>query len=377
MHYFDNAATTKVCPEAALKAVALMSEHYANPSSLHAFGRLAAQELARARHEVAAAVGAQDGSIEFTSCGTEANNQAIISAAFVNRRVGNHIITSSAEHPSVLEALKSLEANGTAQVTYLKPGPDGAVLIEDIASALREDTALISLMLVNNETGAVNPIQAVRQLLNERKSRAILHTDAVQGLFKVPIDARTLGADFISLSGHKIHAPKGVGALCIRPGVRVVPLIRGGGQEHGARSGTENLASIAAFGKAARIGRERFSENAAKLVELRSYLEDRLINAPFESKINFRGVPHIVSLCLPGCRSEVVLRILSDRGVFVSAGSACAKGKRSHVLTACNLPADVIDCTIRVSMSSLTEKSDIDALVTALGEAYARFHKNS
>lgn len=374
MHYLDNAATTRVCPEAVLRAVALMSENYANPSSLHAMGKLAAHELSEARREVAAAVGAPPGAILFTSCGSESNNQAILSAAFSNRRVGRHIITSAAEHPSVLETLRPLEANGV-EVSYLKPGPDGAVRIEDVAAALREDTALITLMLVNNETGAVNPIHAVRQLLDERRHPALLHTDAVQGLFKVPIDAPALGVDYMSLSGHKIHAPKGVGALYIRSGMRVTPLIRGGGQEHGARSGTENLASIAAFGVAARLGREKFSENAAHLVGLRTYLEQCLAQAPFPAQIQFKGVPHIASLCLPGCRSEVVLRILSDRGVYVSAGSACAKGRRSHVLSACGLAPEKIDCTIRVSMSELTEKTDLDALVSALGEAYARFHR--
>lgn len=375
MHYLDNAATTKVCPEAVLRAVTLMSENYGNPSSLHAMGKLAARELAEARANVAAAIGAPAGAILFTSCGSEANNQALISAAFSNRRVGRHIITSAVEHPSVLETLRPLEAN-EAEVTYLKPGPDGAVRIEDLAAALRDNTALISLMLVNNETGAVNPIRAVRQLLDDRHHPALLHTDAVQGLFKVPIDAPALGVDYMSLSGHKIHAPKGVGALYIRSGMRISPLIRGGGQEHGARSGTENLASIAAFGVAARLGREKFSENAARLVELRASLEQQLATAPFPSEINFSGgVPHIISLCLPGCRSEVVLRILSDRGVYVSAGSACAKGKRSHVLTACGLAPEKIDCTIRVSLSDLTEKSDIDALVAGLGDAYARFHR--
>lgn len=374
MHYLDNAATTQASADAVLRAVTVMRENYGNPSSLHAMGKAAAQELAAARRAVADAIGAPAGGIEFVSCGSEANNQVLISAAYVNRHVGRHIITSAVEHPSVLEPLKRLEAGG-AQVTYLKPGPDGAVRVEDVAAALRDDTALVSLMLVNNETGAVNPIRAVRELLDERKHPALLHTDAVQGLFKVPIDVKTLGVDYMSLSGHKIHAPKGVGALYIRAGKRLMPLIFGGGQENGARSGTENLASIAAFGVAAKEGFEKFSENAARAVELRAYLEERISTASFPCEINFKGVPHIASLCLPGCRSEVVLRILSDRGVFVSAGSACAKGKRSHVLTACGLAPEKIDCTIRVSFSDYSEKGDVDALMQGLGEAYARFHR--
>ncbi|MBQ3879682.1 MAG: cysteine desulfurase [Oscillospiraceae bacterium] len=374
MHYLDNAATTQASADAVLRAVTVMRENFGNPSSLHAMGKIALQELNSARASVAAAIGAQPGSIEFVSCGSEANNQALVSASYVNRHVGKHILTSAVEHPSVLEALKQLKAGG-AEITYLNPGPDGAVRIEDVAAALRDDTALVTLMLVNNETGAVNPIRAVRALLDERKHPALLHTDAVQGLFKVPIDVKTLGVDYMSLSGHKIHAPKGVGALYIRAGRRILPLIFGGGQENGARSGTENLASIAAFGVAAKEGKEKFSENAARAVELRSYLEERITSAPFPCEINYKGVAHIASVCLPGCRSEVVLRILSDRGIFVSAGSACAKGRRSHVLTACGLAPEKIDCTIRVSFSDYNDKSDIDALLAGLGDAYARFHR--
>lgn len=375
MHYFDNAATTRVYPEASLRAAHAMNQLYGNPSSLHKMGREAAAELARARHAVAAALGAADGEIIFTSGGTEGDNQAIQSAMFAARRVGRHIITTETEHPAVLEPVRAFAAQG-CEVTYLKPEKNGAVTAEALEAALRDDTALVSVMLVNNETGAVNPIAALREAMTRRGSHAVLHCDAVQGLFKVPINAHALGVDLLTVSAHKIHAPKGAGALYIRKGFRAVPILLGGGQEGKLRSGTENLPSIAGFGIAAHMGLSRFAENARRIIELRQYFDTKLASDVPEAHINFQdGVPHIASVCLPGCRSEVVLRILSDRDVYVSAGSACAKGKRSHVLTACGLPSDVIDCTIRVSFSDLNDEADIDALIEGLAAAYARFHR--
>lgn len=375
MHYFDNAATTRVYPEASLRAAHVMNTLYGNPSSLHKAGREAAAELARARHAVAAAIGAADGEIVFTSGGTEGDNQAIQSAVFAARRVGRHLITTAVEHPAVLEPIRAFQAKGF-DVTFLKPEKDGAVTVEALEAALRDDTALVSVMLVNNETGAVNPVAAMREAMTRRGSRAVLHCDAVQGLFKVPINVHALGVDMLTVSAHKIHAPKGAGALYIRQGFRAIPILLGGGQERTLRSGTENLPSIAGFGVAAHLGRERFAETARRMLELRRYFDARLAADVPEAHVNFAGgVPHIASVCLPGCRSEVVLRILSDRDVYVSAGSACAKGKRSHVLTACGLPSDVIDCTIRVSFSEMNEEADIDALVSGLAAAYARFHR--
>ena len=375
MHYFDNAATTRVYPEASLRAAHAMNTLYGNPSSLHKAGREAAAELARARHAVAAAIGAADGEVVFTSGGTEGDNQAIQSAVFAARRVGRHLITTAVEHPAVLEPIRAFQAKDF-DVTFLKPEKDGAVTVEALEAALRDDTALVSVMLVNNETGAVNPVAAMREAMTRRGSRAVLHCDAVQGLFKVPINVHALGVDMLTVSAHKIHAPKGAGALYIRQGFRAIPILLGGGQERTLRSGTENLPSIAGFGVAAHLGRERFAETARRMLELRRYFDARLAADVPEAHVNFAGgVPHIASVCLPGCRSEVVLRILSDRDVYVSAGSACAKGKRSHVLTVCGLPSDVIDCTIRVSFSEMNEEADIDALVSGLAAAYARFHR--
>lgn len=375
MHYFDNAATTRVYPEASLRAAHAMNKLYGNPSSLHKLGREAAEELARARHAVAAAVGASDGEIIFTSGGTEGDNQALQSGMFAARRAGRHIITTAVEHPAVLEPIRAFRTQG-CEVTFLKPEKNGAVTPEALEAALRDDTALVSIMLVNNETGAVNPIAALREVLSRRGSHAVFHCDAVQGLFKVPINVHALGVDMLTVSAHKIHAPKGAGALYIRQGFRAIPVLLGGGQEGKLRSGTENMPSIAGFGIAAYMGLSRFAENARRIIELRQYFDARLAADVPDARVNFQdGVPHIVSLCLPGCRSEVVLRILSDRDVFVSAGSACAKGKRSHVLTACGLPSDVVDCTIRISFSVMNNEADIDALIEGLAAAYARFHR--
>ncbi len=377
MHYFDNAATTRVYPEAALRAVHAMNQLYGNPSSQHRLGREAAEELARARHAVAQAIGAADGEIIFTSGGTEGDNQAIQSAMYAARHVGRHIITTEAEHPAVLQPVRAFASQG-CEVTFLPLEKDGTVRPETLENALREDTALVTLMLVNNETGGVNPIAALREVLRRRESRAFFHCDAVQGLFKVPINVHTLGVDLMTLSAHKIHAPKGAGALYVRRGFRAAPLLLGGGQEAGLRSGTENLPAIAGFGMAAHIGLQRLPENARRIIGLRQYFEEKLAAALPEAFLNFTGgVPHIASLCLPGCRSEVVLRILSDMEICVSAGSACAKGRRSTVLTACGLPAETVDCTIRVSFSDLNTEADVDALIAGLRAAYGRFHRET
>jgi len=374
MHYLDNAATTRVYPEAALRSAHIMDKIFANPSSQHAMGHAARDELRLARESVAAAIGGGAEGVIFTSGGTEANNQALLSALHAARRVGRHIITTGAEHPSILEYVKSLPQS-EYEITYLKTRRFGAVDPVDLAAALRPDTAVVSAMLVNNETGAVNPIAELRQVVREAGCSAIFHTDAVQALCKVPIDVKTLGVDLLTLSGHKIHGPKGVGALYIRPGLRGKALLAGGGQEGGLRSGTENLPSIAAFGEACRIGLQNFAENTEKIAGLRKYLEERLESADFCARINFSGASHIASICLFGCKSEVTARILSDRGVYVSAGSACSKGRRSYVLTACGLTADEADCTIRVSLGVMNEREDIDALTEGLAAVYARFHK--
>ena len=369
--YLDNGATTKVCPEAAEAAVNAMTVCYGNPSSTHTKGREAKALLDRARAQVAAALGAKPEEIVFTSCGSESDNWALIRGAETNRRVGRHIISSAAEHDAIRKTLEYLEGQGW-EVTLLRPGKEGMVTPAQLAEALREDTALVSLMLVNNETGAVTDIPTMRRVLTERGSRALLHTDAVQGFLKVPFSAKTLGADLISLSGHKIHAPKGIGALYIRSGLRLAPYILGGGQENGLRSGTEPLPQIAAFGAAAEIGAKEAGAAQERMGQLRQHCIERVLAESPDAVVIGGGAPHILCLSLPGYRSEVLMNYMEAKGVYVSKGSACKRGKRSHVLEAMGIPARVIDGAIRVSLSRFTTREEIDCFVDTLLEAKAR-----
>lgn len=369
--YLDNGATTKVCPEAAEAAVNAMTVCYGNPSSTHTKGREAKALLDRARAQVAAALGAKPEEIVFTSCGSESDNWALIRGAETNRRVGRHIISSAAEHDAIRKTLEYLEGQGW-EVTLLRPGKEGMVTPAQLAEALREDTALVSLMLVNNETGAVTDIPAMRRVLTERGSRALLHTDAVQGFLKVPFSAKTLGADLISLSGHKIHAPKGIGALYIRSGLRLAPYILGGGQENGLRSGTEPLPQIAAFGAAAEIGAKEAGAAQERMGQLRQHCIERVLAESPDAVVIGGGAPHILCLSLPGYRSEVLMNYMEAKGVYVSKGSACKRGKRSHVLEAMGIPARVIDGAIRASLSRFTTREEIDCFVDTLLEAKAR-----
>ncbi len=364
-HYLDNAATTAVCPEAAEAAVRAMTLCYGNPSSTHAKGREAAKLLAAARGEVADALGCRSEELVFTSCGSESDNWALLGGAEAARRVGKHIVSSAVEHDAVRKSLDLLESRGW-EVTRLKPGADGAVPLDELRAALRSDTALISLMMVNNETGGVTDIAGAARLLRESGSRALLHTDAVQAFLKVPFSAKTLGADMISVSGHKIHAPKGVGALYIRQGVKLPPMILGGGQENGLRSGTEPLPQIAAFGEAARLAREALPEAGPRMGALKRYCIETICAAEPDAVIVPGQAPHILSLSLPGCRSEVLLNALDAEGICVSKSSACKRGKRSHVLEAMGLPDRVIDGAIRVSFSRYTTRSECEAFCEAL-----------
>ena len=368
MHYLDNAATTQVFPAAAETAAAAMTQSYGNPSSLHGAGMTAEALVRAAREEAARALGWSPDCVTFTSGGTEGDNTAIFGAARKLRHAGRHIITTAVEHPAVLRPLEALEREGYA-VTRLPVGSDGVIRLEDLDAALRPDTILVSVMHVNNETGAVMPIREIAALLKRRKSRALFHSDGVQAFMKLPVNVERLGVDFYTVSGHKVHAPKGIGALYIRKGVRIPPLIHGGGQENGMRSGTESVPLIAAFGEALRAAP---ADSAKTVAALRQRLLDGLTAVP-AVRVNFPdSLPCIVSLSLPGRRAEVAMRILESRGVYVSTGSACAKGHRSYVLEAAGLPADVIDGSLRVSLSALNTPEDIDALLAGLAEAAER-----
>jgi len=370
--YFDNAATTRVCPEAAAAALDAMTERYGNPSSAHGPGRAAAALLEDARESVAAALGAEPGEVRFTSGGTEGDNWAVTSALRLMRGRGNHIVTTAVEHDAVRKTVQKLAESG-AEATFVRPGPDGRVSVSDVAAAVREDTALVSVMLVNNETGAVNDIRGISEMLRARGSRAVLHTDAVQGFLKVPFTPRALGADLVTVSSHKIHGPKGAGALWIRSGLRLPPMLTGGGQEGGLRPGTEAMPALAGFGAAAKVGKALFPGSAQTMRLVRARTAELVKDALPQAVIIGAGdAPHILSLSLPGYRSEVLMSFLDAQGVCVSRSSACRKGARSHVLEAMNLPGEVIDGAIRLSFSRYSTAEEAEYFVKALLQAAAR-----
>ena len=368
-HYLDNSATTRVCPEAAQAALNAMTECYGNPSSTHTKGREAKKLLDQSRAQVAALLGCQGKELVFTSCGSESDNWALLQGAEAMKRKGKHILSSAVEHDAIRKSLDELEARGYT-VTRLRPDHTGAIPVEAVREALLPDTILVSLMLVNNETGAVTDISAVSRLLKEAGSPALLHTDAVQAFGKIPFTAKSLGADLISVSGHKLHAPKGIGALYIRSGLRLKPFLVGGSQEEGRRAGTEALPQIAAFGTACTLAKEHLAENAAKMAALKQSTVEQLAAAIPELRVVETAAPHILNLSLPGFRSEVLMNFLEAREVYVSKSSACKKGARSHVLEAIGLDAKTIDGAIRVGLSRYSTQEDIDALCAGLIEAH-------
>lgn len=370
-HYLDNSATTKVCPEAAEAAMLAMTEVYGNPSSTHTKGREAKQLLDKSRKQVADALGCTAQELVFTSCGSESDNWAILNGAELMRRKGMHIISSQVEHDAVRKSLDELERRGF-EVTRLKPDETGAVPVQAVMEALRPDTVLVTLMLVNNETGAVTDIGAIARAMKKAGSQALLHTDAVQAFMKLPFTVKSLGADLVSVSGHKIHAPKGIGALYIKNGVKLKPYLLGGGQENGRRAGTEAMPQIAAFGAACQAAREHLQENFERMAALRQLAIDELRRDIPELVVIGGGAPHILSISLPGWRSEVLMNYMEAREIYVSKSSACKKGGRSHVLEAIGLAPKVIDGAIRIGLSRFTTQEDILALCAALKEARSK-----
>ena len=367
-HYFDSAATTRVRPESVQAAAEAMTQGWGNPSSVYSFGGQAAQRVREWRKEAADALGCGPEELFFTSGGTESDNWAIQCGAALNRRAGRHILTTAIEHAAVLETCKELERQGY-EVTYLKPDRAGRVAPEQLAAALRPDTALVSMMLVNNETGAILPVPDCAKAVKSFNPAILFHCDAVQGFLKTPELLAKLGADLVTISGHKVGAPKGIGALYIKKGVRLPPLVTGGGQEEGLRSGTEATAQIAAFAAAVRAGAAD-SARLERTAAIKEYTLAKLKEAlPKLEVISAGDVPHICAITLPGYKSEVVVRVLGDRGVCVSSGSACHKGRPSHVFAAMNLPKPWLDGALRLSFSPDSTREEADTLAAALRDA--------
>ena len=365
--YLDNSATTRVCPEAAEKALELMTQCYGNPSSLHALGFRAEQALSQARQAVAKLLSAQPEEITFTSGGTEANNLAIFGGAFARCHVGRRIVTTQIEHPSVLEPMAQLEKEGW-EIVRLAPDAFGRIFPQQIEEAITPDTALVSIMAVNNEIGSILPVEAAARVIRRNKYRTLLHVDAVQAFGKLPLIPGKTGIDLLTVSAHKIHGPKGAGALYIRKGVHIPARTFGGGQERNLRSGTEALPAWCAFGVAVKALPPLREEEAS----IRALWEDarqRLSSIPgVVLQSPPEGLPYILNLSCGGVKAETMLHFLEERGIYVSSGSACAKGKPSHVLEAMHLPRAQALSSIRVSFSRENCPEDVVALADAVQE---------
>ena len=372
LHYLDNAATTPVLPEVVQAVSRSLTENFGNPSARYPIASRAAARVKEDRAAVAAALGCLSEEVVFTSCGTESDNWAVRGACRLGRHKGKHIITTAIEHAAVLEPVKELEQEGY-EVTYLKPDRFGRVSVSDLKAALRPDTVLVSMMLVNNELGSLQPVAEAAKAIRAAGSPALLHCDAVQGFLKVKFTPKSLGVDLLSLSGHKIGAPKGIGALYLRKGLKFPGMILGGGQENALRSGTEATSQIAGLAEACRVGAARLDEDLSRMAAVKEYTLAHLKEALPELEIISAGdAPHVCAVTLPGYKSEVVVRVLGDAGVCISSGSACHKGKPSHVYAALDLPKPWRDGALRVSFSPSTTTEDADALVSALTEARER-----
>ena len=372
--YFDNSATTRVCDEAAAKAAEMMTKNYGNPSSLHAMGFRAEQELRAAREAVADQLGAKPEEIYFTSGGTESNNIALFGAAHARKKRGNRIVTTQIEHPSVLNAVKKLEQEGF-EVVRLKPDRQGKIDPEAVREAVTPETILVSIMAVNNEVGSILPVEAAADAIEEKRAPALLHIDAVQAFGKLPLRVRRLRTDLMSVSAHKIHGPKGVGTLFVRSGTHIEALTYGGGQEKDMRPGTESMPLIAAFGAAVRALPDTEAELAV-MRKMNGFLRSELaklpgitVNSPEDAR------PYSLNFSAGGVRTETMLHFLSERGIYVSSGSACSKGRASHVLTAMNLPRERIASALRLSFCRFNTEEEMQIFAAALSDGLTAITK--
>lgn len=377
--YLDNSATTRCSERAKDLMVKVLMEDYGNPSSLHMKGVEAENYIKEAKKKIAKTLKVDEKEILFTSGGTESNNIALIGAALANKRAGNHIITTSIEHASVSAVTGYLEELGF-RVTYLKVDANGIISLEELQDAVCEDTILVSMMMVNNEIGAVEPIEEAIRVIKEKNPNTLVHVDAIQAYGKYRIFPKKLGIDMLSVSGHKIHAPKGTGFLFIKDKTKVKPLIYGGGQQKGMRSGTENVPGVAALGEAAEEIYENFEEKIDHLYQIKQRFVEGVLKiegVSVNGKTDRDSAPQIVSVSIDGVRSEVMLHTLEDRKIYVSAGSACSSNKPSvsHTLTNIGLKNNLLDSTIRFSFSVHTTEEEIDYALEVMNEVVPKLRR--
>lgn len=369
--YLDNSATTKPYQEVVDKMVLALTTQYGNPSSIYKKGIEVEREIKEIRRNIARSLGAKETEIYFTSGGTECNNTIIRSVAKLNKKTKNHIISTVIEHPSVLNTLKDLEADGF-EVTYLPVGKDGKISLEDLKNAIKKETILVSVMHVNNEIGTIQPIEEIGKYLKSLDEKVYFHVDGVQSYAKIKFRPSRYNIDFMSVSGHKLHGPKGIGFMYVKENNRIKPLLTGGGQEIGIRSGTENVPGIYGIGEAVRILNQDLEGTIDKIRGLRDLLKEEILTNIDNVKINSPedGVCHVLNVSFRGVRGEVLLHYLEQKEIYVSTGSACSsKKKGSHVLNAIGLTPDEIEGAIRFSLSDLNTKEEIMTTVEVLKES--------
>ncbi len=381
--YLDNSATTRVAPEVIEAMLPYFAEESGNAQSVHSFGQRAKAAVEAARRKVAALLNVSPGEIIFVSGGTEADNTAVRGIAEANQKHGRHIITTKIEHPAVLATCEALEAAGY-RVTYLSVSNRGLVNVEDVRAAIADDTILISVMHANNETGTLQPVREISEVVADARragrKHIYFHTDAVQSVGKIPVDARELGVDLLSLSGHKFHGPKGIGALYLKKGTRISKLMYGGHHERDRRPGTENVSGIVGLGLASELARTSLDERSRNMKELRDYFEGVLMSRVTGVRINGdakRRLPNISNVSFDGVDGESLLIALDLKGVAVSTGSACASGslEPSHVLTALGLRREQVRGSLRVSLSAYTTRDEIDCALAAVVEIVSRLRE--